>query len=232
MPTYSLGEIASLATTRIGRRADISLSDVSKNINMAYMEVWSHVPSQFLEKVASASVASGDSTVSLPTDFMEPITMRLQIYSSVTTPGPTFSYKTLDRIPLAQYDNSYSSNNGQPKGFAFFDGQILLQPSADSGYTVQFRYRSFATDLTATSDIPSLSTPWRHAVLLKTEVYLNEYIGNLQGATFSEQKFLRYIAQLKSDEARRASGEMRNHVSPVYTGVERSTWPRSSLYSY
>jgi hypothetical protein len=231
MPSYTLAEIASLATKRQGRRNDISLSDMSQMVNMAYQDVWNDAPSQMLEKLASANITVSSSTLTVPADLWELLNLRLTVYSSQTTPGATRSYKTLTRLSPEHIDANYSDSSGEPYGYVLYSTWLeLYPPSPMSNYSLQFRYRAFATDMTATTAVPSLTTPWRHAVLLKTEVYLNEHIGNFPGASYCQDQYLSYVMKLKTDEARRQSNG-RMYVAPVYTGVKRDRWVRSSLFT-
>lgn len=215
MPSYSLGEIMSQATARVGRRADIETSVASFWANAAYFEVATAAPHALLERIAVSSTTSSEPRISLPSDFGEPISFALIARSSASS--TELSYST-----LAVVDHSYIDVNGpgsgQPDRLALFNTYLELWPSPNSAYSVQIRYKSMVTDLTATSDLPSLSTPWRHAVLLKTETHLHEFLGNDAGAHASEMRYLNYVSRLDTDEAKRQKAQGRQGVT-VYTGA-------------
>lgn len=195
MPSYSLGEMMSLSTARVGRRSDIPTSTVSQHVNMALMEVASVVPHSLSEKTAHLSFVSGSASTSLPTDFGEPIFFSL--YSS----GQTLAGASASEI------ESRGTATGLPTEFAFFGTNIEVRPVPSSDVTVVARYRQMQPDLIETSDVPSLSTPWRHAALLRTEVLLFEYLGNHTSAAMAQQRYLSYVGQLDTDEARRRKGQ-------------------------
>lgn len=213
MPSYTLAEIASLATQDVGRRADIEMSVVSLRVNMAYAEVAGAVAHASLEKIDTSSVTTGTSRVSLPADCNYAITASL-IWP--TTSG-TSSHKTLARMSPSDLDARGTSPAGEPTSIVFFNNWMELYPSPISNYSLQLRYQSTPTDLSNLTDIPSVSTPWRYAIVLKTEEYLYRYLGNEAGAMMANAAYVNYCSHTKTDEARRQSGEMRMNFAPVYT---------------
>lgn len=202
MPSYNLGEIMSLATARIGRRADIPVSTVSLHINMAYQEVAESVPHALQERIAVSSTTSGENKIELPADFGEPISYSL-VWSWSTASSAISSRKTLAPISSEQADAMGAFPVGTPTYFLPYNNWIELYPSPDSGYSFFARYRSMATDLSATTDVPSISTPYRYAVLLKSEELLHQYIGNVAGAAFARSQYIDYMYRQKSDDAKR-----------------------------
>lgn len=201
MPAYTLGEIMSQATARIGRRADIPESVCSFWANAAYLEVASAVPHAMQERIAVSSLTSGYATVSLPSDYGEPISF--QVASTETASGTTrYSYTTLAQASPAERD-AFTYASGRPTHATFFNTYVELWPTPDSALSLQLRYRSMATDLISASDVPSISTLWRHAILLRTEAHLQRYVGNAEGASQSQAEYLGYVSQLDSDRARR-----------------------------
>src|SRR5690606_20909671 len=96
MPTFTLGEIASFATRRAGRRADFSLSRMSELVNTAYLFVGTEEPGALLESSATASLSSGATVALLPADFGEPIS--LLVVTPPNTSSQRSSYHTLARV--------------------------------------------------------------------------------------------------------------------------------------
>lgn len=219
MPAYTLSEVMSKATTRIGRRADISLSEASFWANAAYMEIAAMENHALLESSFLTSTVSGDSHITLPADFGEPISFTL-VWSNSTASSAISSRRTLHRLSISDAEVQGPDPSGIPEAFMFFGDAIELVPSPNSAYSFVGRYRAQASDLTDPAAVPSLSTPWRHAWLLKTERYLFEYLGNAAGAAAAENRYLAYANALKSDEARRQSGELRLNFRPLYTGAK------------
>ena len=121
MPVFTLGEIMSNATTRMGRRADIAESDASFWANTAIQEIARAAPQSVLETQTFFSVNSGDSLLTLPSDFYEPISLSFETTA-------TSSNKTLVQTSPAVADACGYYPVGQPERYFIFGSQIQLQP--------------------------------------------------------------------------------------------------------
>lgn len=203
MPAWTLAQLMSYATARIGRRSDITASDVSFWINAAYQEVAQAAPSALMETLTVSSTTSGENRLELPADCME-----LMNLSWLTTVGS--SERTLRRTNINRVDQAGFTPIGKPKEYALFNNWIELWPSPDSSYSLQLRYLAYPSDMTLTTAVPSLATEWRQAVLYLGEAFLHELIGNdVEGAN-ARTRYVGYVSSLKDKEARRQmSGEMR-----------------------
>jgi hypothetical protein len=220
MPQYTLGELMSMATTECGRRADIPPSEVSSRVNRAYFDVANALEPSLQERFGVSSTTSGENRIDLPTDFAEPISVSL-IWSWSTSSSAVSSTRTLARVSASHIDANGVYPVGEPYGYCFFANWMELIPSPDSAYSVNFRYRSMVTDMLATGDIPSVSTPAREAILLKAKEFIWEYLGDRNASAMAEQKYLGYMARLKTDEYRRQMGESPMGMAPVYRDVSR-----------
>jgi hypothetical protein len=222
MPDLSLGQLMSIGTTRAGRRADIPLSEASLLVNLAYLEVQQAVQHNLSEATAELSITSGSRYLDLPADFAEPISFRLKRLSSQTTPEALPSYKTLTLISPHEADGSWADSGGEPQSFAFFADQIELHPSPNSAYSLHLRYRAAPSDMLELTDVPSLSTPWRTALLARSEVLFHEHVGNYPAAAAAQQRYLSTVNMLKTDDAKRQSSRQRQTIAPVYPRVTYS----------
>ena len=208
MPTYSLGEIMSSATGAVGRRADVALSDVSRIANDAYFEVWYAIRPEEGEKIAISSTTSGENKIELPSDFWEPISAAIICRPSWSTSSSVqSSYRTLNLVSLAQMDARNPEPGGVPTNAAFYNSWIELDPSPDSGYSFQLRYRSHVTDMLATTMVPSVSTPWRKAIELKTREGVAAFVKDSAAEAKASVDYARYVATLKTSDAIRQSGQ-------------------------
>lgn len=204
MPAWTLSDLCSRATTRIGHRSDIALSDASFWVNAAYQEVAQAAPGALLETITVSSTTSGENRLELPADCMEVLNL-----SWLTDIGHG-SARTLRRIDVSRADQAGFLPIGKPQEFALFSNWLELWPSPDSSYSLQLRYYAYPSDMTATTAVPSLATEWRQAVLYLAEAFLHEHVGNeLEGAN-ARARYAGYVASLKDTQARRqASGGMR-----------------------
>jgi hypothetical protein len=208
VPAYTLGEILSSATAAIGRRDDIPVSDASRLANDAYFEVWYATMPEEAEAIAVSSTTSGENKIELPSDFHAPISAALVYRPSWSTASSArSSYLTLTLRDAASFDGKSPEPVGVPAEIAFFNSWIELWPSPNSAYSFQLRYRRHPTDLTSLTSVPSLSTPWRKAVELKTREYLADFVGDEERSQKAQVQYLRYVSTLKTAQAVRQSGE-------------------------
>jgi len=216
VPSYSLGEILSSATAAIGRRADIALSDASRIANDAYFQVAYATRPEELERIAISSTTSGENKIELPSDFWEPISAAIIYRPSWSTASSVqSSYRTLNLLSAAYLDANNPEPGACPTGVAFFNSWIEMYPSPDSGYSFQLRYRAHPTDLTSTSSVPSVSTPWRKAIELKTREGLAAFVGDGDAEAKASVDYLRFVATLKTSDALRQSGQFHQSFSFV-----------------
>lgn len=208
MPAYSLQEIMSQATWRAGRRSDLDMSMVSFLANEAYMEVAQAIPHALLEKIAVSSTTSGENRITLPSDFGEPIH-----FSLLSVNG---SAQTLRAVDVARADEEQATRVGTPDSYTLFSNWVELWPSPSSAWSLQLRYRSAATDMTALTDVPSISTPWRSAIVVKLEEKLHTAVGNVQGAAIAQERYLALTSTLKTDLAKRQSTSHPQGVRVLY----------------
>lgn len=221
MPSYTLAELLSHATARAGRRADIDKSDVSFMVNLAWEEVARVAPHVLHERVAVSSTTSGDYRVTLPADFDSPI--NLSIFTTDSGSGKTLTLVSPDYV-----DESSFWPVGEPQRYVLYNNWLELHPAPDSGtstggvysqYSIQIRYRSFATDLVEESDVPSCSTDWRKAILYGAEAEIWAYVNNPTQEAIARQRFYNYMTQVESDQAKRQRDASGLRVRPVYPEV-------------
>ena len=81
--------------------------------------------------VARANTTAEDSTVGLPTDFLEMRDMHLR-----TTPVQSLTYYS----PSAFYAGSRTTDNGKPVDYTILANEIQFAPVPDTAYSVQMLY--------------------------------------------------------------------------------------------
>ena len=211
MPNWTLRDLTSRATRSIGRRADIALSDVSFWVNEAYRAVLEAEGHGLQERIAVASLISGENKIQLPTDLRELLSL-----SYLTAAGN--SRRTFNQISPHEVDARFNADaKGQPTDYALFNDWLEVVPSPDSSYSIQMRYYSEATDLVALADIPSIDTPFRHAIYLKTkELLLGEHLGRQDEAAFARNAYIQYMASIPNTAEKRQRTQARSGLSPIY----------------
>ncbi len=95
--------------------------------------------------VARANTTAGDSTVGLPTDFLEMRDMHLR-----TTPVQALNYLS----PNAFYAGSRTTDSGKPVDYTILASEIQFAPIPDTAYSVQMLYYAkpqYLTDVNITN---------------------------------------------------------------------------------
>ncbi len=183
-------------------------------VNMAWQEVAQIAERNLAERIAVSSTTTGENRIDLPADFDSPINI------SITT-SDHGSGKTLTRISASVADQSGFDPIGRPQRYVLYHNFLELHPSPDSGYSLQLRYRSFATDLLALTDVPSCSTPWRKAILYKTEAEIYRFIEDEVRAAQRDAVYVNYVAALENDAVRRQRDESGMRANLVYPDIRR-----------
>ena len=216
MPAWTLNELMSNATARIGHRADLdAVSVVSFWVNAAYQDVAQATSHALLEAEQSFSVNSGTSLLTLPADFLEIIDL------SFSTDVGSGSGRTLVPTTPEWADAQGYLPLGEPQKYFIFGDEIQLWPSANSsanttawsGRSYTMRYRKRAVDLTTGTSVPSVDTEWRPSILLRAEAYLHEYVGNTEEAAAKLAQFFGTVNSLKDAQARRQAARGRFAIS-------------------
>lgn len=195
MPRWNLGEIMSDVTARIGRRVDMPKSVVSRYANQAYQDITNIARPMQLERIAISSTTSGENRLELPPDFFEPISL-----SYLTNIG---SARTLRPTNVEELDAVGFTPVGISDRYALYGKWLELWPSPNSAYSMQLRYRSYSTTLTSGQDIPSVSTEWRFPIVLRTEMYLHQWLGDPERAAGAQNAYAAHVATLETDLAHR-----------------------------
>jgi len=152
---------------------------------------------QMLKSVTTATV-SGDSTVELPSDFLE-----IRDFVALTNPITPISYSS----PSALSNDPVASQVGVPKSYTILANEFLMSPIPDGVYTLRLLYFAAPTYLSSSnaSNVFLTTAPdaLLYAALIEAEPYLmNDARINTWGTMYD-----RAISSLtKSDEQGQYSG--------------------------
>src|SRR5437867_6782 len=158
MGSYTLGTIISEATSFLGNRLDITTSRASLYANAAYRYIWATENHEKKEGLAVSSTTSGENKIHLPADFESLINLS--------------NLSSTPHTPLIQWnvDDIDSSHTylGVPRNYVRYNDYLELWPSPDSSYSIQLRYLTQPSTLTALTATASLSTRHDMAWLYKS----------------------------------------------------------------
>jgi hypothetical protein len=152
---------------------------------------------QMLKSVTTATTG-GDSTVELPTDFLE-----IRDFAVVTNPIQPLTYSS----PAVFSRNTRSTESGKPLDYTILASEFQLAPVPDGTYTLKLLYFAAPTFLgdTNSSNVFLANSPdaLLYASLLEAEPYImNDARINTWGSMYD-----RAISTItKSDESSQYSG--------------------------
>lgn len=219
MPAWNLGDIMSRATEALGLRSDIALSTVSFWANESYEEVWTSLPFDEQEAIAVSSTTVNEDKLTLPTDFLELLSVSNTSENNVLLDSMNEDQRAV-----------FSSQSGTPTHYQLFANWIELRPIPDSAYSLELRYKIQRSDLTLAASVPSVSTRYRRAIMLKTKELLaeNVLLDPLQAAD-SRAAYQSFIDSRPSDRALRTRDQ---HAVGISLGRRRGQLNRSSRASF
>jgi len=219
MPAWTLANLMSYATTALGNRTDITLSDASFWVNEAGREVWDSLPFDQQEKLAVSSTTVNEDKITLPADFQELLAVS----------NTSVSNTLLDPINLDQ-TMAFSDASGTPTHYALYSTWLELRPTPDSAYSLQLRYRAQWSDMTTTTSVPSVSTRYRRAIMFKgAELLAQNVTFDADKAAEMRNAYVSYMHSVPSDRALRMREQ---HAMGMSLGLERGQKLRPSTSSF
>lgn len=119
--------------------------------------------------VATAETTGGDSTVGLPTDFLEMRDIHLN-----TNPVFTLRYKA----PNSFYETSRTTESGRPVDYTILGSEMQLAPTPDTSYTLQMLYYGKPTVLSDTNSSNVFLANYPDALLYASLAEAEPYLMN------------------------------------------------------
>jgi hypothetical protein len=152
---------------------------------------------QMLKSVTTATV-SGDSTVELPSDFLE-----IRDFVALTNPIQPLSYSS----PSALSNDPVASQVGVPKSYTILANEFLMSPVPDGVYTLRLLYFAAPTYLSSSNASNVFLTTAPDALLYASLIEAEPYLMNDARINTWGTMYDRAIASLiKSDEEGQYSG--------------------------
>lgn len=152
---------------------------------------------QMLKSVTTSTV-SGDSTVELPSDFLE-----IRDFVVMTNPITPLSYSS----PSSLSNDPRASEVGVPKSYTILASEFLLSPPPDAIYTLRMLYFAAPTYLSSTNASNVFLTTAPDALLYASLIEAEPYLMNDARINTWGTMYDRAISSLaKSDEQGQYSG--------------------------
>lgn len=205
MPSLTLGTLMSEATTLVGGSLAVTPSQASLYVNMAQLEVARALPHGEMEATAYLSAAVSTKTVGgFPSNFDEPMSL-----SRIST-FDTFGYLQLTAVPIREIDAAPDSTGtalGTPTRYAIHNQDIWLYPTPSSAMSLTLRYRKVPSDMTATTELPSIHTRYHPAILYKAAENLAMRAVNPELAAYYRNTYISFMQATPSTQEIRTRSE-------------------------
>ena len=178
-------------------RTDLT-SQITDFIRFAELRLRRELRIRQMLKSVTTTTTSGDSTVELPSDFLE-----IRDFVVSTNPLQPLTYSS----PSAFSRNARTTESGKPLDYTILASEFQLAPIPDSAYTVKLLYYAAPTFLSSTNTsnafMANAPDALLYASLIEAEPFLmNDARINTWGAMYD-----RAISTLtKSDESSQYSG--------------------------
>lgn len=147
-------------------RSDLT-SQIPDFIQLAEVRLRRDLRIRQMLKVATTTTTGGDSTVGLPSDFLE-----LRDIFFINDPSIVVSYLT----PSSFTRNARTTESGKPVNYTILSGEFQFAPIPDATYTIQMLYYAAPTFLSdsVTTNVFLQTTPdaLLYAALGEAEPYL------------------------------------------------------------
>ena len=222
MPSWTLADLCSKATTALGNRTDVTLSIASFWANEGLREVLEEIRPSFTdEAIAVSSTTINEDKISLPSDFHEMITL--------SNLSPSGNPALLDQVNHEQLA-AFSHYSGVPTEYALYSTWLELRPIPDSAYSLELRYYKQPTEMTATTDVPSVATRYRRGIFLKTkELLAQNVILDSEAAAIAHNEYVSFMNSQANDQALRVRNQ---HYAGCSLPRQRGQKDRSSNFSW
>jgi hypothetical protein len=105
----------------------------------------------------------------------------------------------LERYVDAEYDTATTSIRQFPQYvFRTPNQQYGVYPAPDKAYTLVYEYYSLPTDLSSSTDVPTIPEQFQHIIVDGAMYYTYTFRGNTQDATLHQQKFEEGIKNMRT----------------------------------
>ena len=162
-------------------------------ISLAESRMSRELEARSQEKRATASIASGDAYVALPTDMRSIRLVKLQ-----TSPTEVLEYYT----PIKLEELYPDTRGGKPRGYTIIGSEVKFGPTPDSDYTCEIVYSEGVDSLSDSNTTNTILARHPDAYLYGALSVASVYLMDDQKTAVYESLFGRAIEEIKREEQR------------------------------
>ena len=164
-------------------RSDITPALTTRFIEQGIARIERQLRTPMNEKLRTYTITENTSEITLPSDFLEIISLYYNQYE-------------LQRIPMSKYrEFVHNTFTGSPRYFTRQQASLLLHPTPTSGSLVLYYYGSFDT-MTADSDENILASVASDTIIYAGLGYAADYYLDERAPIF-EQKYTQFITEVQ-----------------------------------
>jgi len=146
-------------------------------------------------------LTAGTSTYDFPADYSKADwdTFYLKALEGATPATlPTLTFEMYLRSHRSDEDSSGESGRDVPvRVYKTQEDKFGVTPIPDKGYTVEYRYWKYPTDLTAATDVCIVPDRFKHVIIDGAMMYMMRFRSNEQSANIHQDKFTKGIKAMR-----------------------------------
>ena len=183
-------------------RSDITSALKTTFIDQGIARVQRQLRTPLNENKTDYTITNKQLSVTLPTDFLEIISLYQDQYE-------------LTRVPMSKYrEMQKQGQTGNPQYFCREQQKLLLYPAPASGTLTLYYYGEFPA-LSADSDTNNLTTVCPDLVIYAALTYAADYFLDERAAIF-EQKYQQFLAEIQEQSNDQELNGSINAIQPSY----------------
>ena len=183
-------------------RSDITSALKTTFIDQGIARVQRQLRTPLNENKTDYTITNKQLSVTLPTDFLEIISLYQDQYE-------------LTRVPMSKYrEMQKQGQTGNPQYFCREQQKLLLYPAPASGTLTLYYYGEFPA-LSADSDTNNLTTVCPDLVIYAALTYAADYFLDERAVIF-EQKYQQFLAEIQEQSNDQELNGSINAIQPSY----------------
>ena len=184
-------------------RSDITTALTTRFIDQSISRIQRQLRTPLNEKVKTFSISSNTTSLTLPTDFLEIISLYYEQYE-------------LQRVPMSKFrglnDNTYT---GSPTHFTRQQEDLLLYPTPTSGSVVLYYYAEFDA-MTNDTDENALAAVASDLIIYGALGYAADFYLDERASIF-EEKFNQFLIEIQEQANDQEMNGTTNIIQPAYS---------------
>jgi len=183
-------------------RSDITSSLTTTFIDQGIARIQRQLRTPLNEKKTEYSITGKTTSVTLPSDFLEIISVYQDKYE-------------LNRISMKNYRQLQNSTaTGTPKSFVREQQKLLLHPTPTTGTLTLYYYSEFPA-LSADSDTNNLTTVAPDLIIYAALTYASDYFLD-ERATIFEDKYIQFLQEVQEQSNDQELNGGTQQIMPAY----------------